>query len=93
MALPNGGLSRPDHEHDETFTVAIYDAEEGGYWAEVLELPGCASQGENLDELRANIIDAIGAVLEVYAEDGERPRPREHLTRSGVRVVTYSWSP
>ena len=70
---------------DETFTVAIYDAEEGGYWAEVLELPGCASQGETLDELRENIIDAISAVLEVHAEDGERPHARAVTTMS-VRV-------
>ncbi len=85
MALSNAGVPKANHDHDETFTVAIYEAEEGGYWAEVLELPGCASQGESLDELRANIIDAIGAVLEVYAEDGERPRPGAVSTMS-VRV-------
>lgn len=73
------------HGHDETFTIAVYDAEEGGYWAEVLELPGCASQGESLDELRENIIDAISAVLEVHAEDGERPHTRAVTTMS-VRV-------
>ena len=85
MTLSSGKPAKPRHEHDETFTVAIYEAEEGGYWAEVLELPGCASQGESLDELRDNIIDAIGAVLEVYAEDGDRPRPRAVSTMS-VRV-------
>ena len=73
------------HGHDETFTIAVYDVEEGGYWAEVLELPGCASQGESLDELRENIIDAISAVLEVRAEDGERPHTRAVTTMS-VRV-------
>jgi predicted RNase H-like HicB family nuclease len=31
--------------------IIIHDAEEGGYWAEVPAIPGCAAQGETLDEL------------------------------------------
>ncbi len=52
-----------------SFTVLVHDAEEGGYWAEVPELPGCASQGETLDELERNVIEAIEACLAAYAED------------------------
>ncbi len=46
------------------FTVLIHEAEEGetGYWGEVLEMPGCVSQGETLAELRANMREAIEAV-------------------------------
>jgi predicted RNase H-like HicB family nuclease len=66
----------------ETFTVAIHDAEEGGYWAEVLELPGCASQGETLDELKENIIDAIEACLDVYLADNQMPEVRPITTMS-----------
>jgi predicted RNase H-like HicB family nuclease len=43
----------------------VYEAEEGGYRADVPEIPGCASQGETLDELRLNPVDAIEACLEV----------------------------
>jgi predicted RNase H-like HicB family nuclease len=39
--------------------VIVREAEEGGYWAEVPVLPGCASQGETMDELIANIREAI----------------------------------
>ena len=39
--------------------VLTHAAEEGGYWAEVPALPGCVSQGETMDELRANIREAI----------------------------------
>jgi len=61
-----------------TFTVIVHEAEESGYWAEVPELPGCASQGETLDELEANIREAIEGVLEIMAEDGEAlPRLRK----------------
>ena len=31
--------------------VIIHKAEEGGYWAEVPSLEGCATQGETFDEL------------------------------------------
>lgn len=48
-----------------TFTVIVHDAEEGGYWAEVLELPGCVSQGETVEELQKNIREAIEAILYV----------------------------
>ena len=63
-----------------TFTVAVYEAEEGGYWAEVLELPGCASQGETLDELKDNITEAIEACLQVNLEDSGALPPRKVIT-------------
>jgi predicted RNase H-like HicB family nuclease len=37
----------------------IHAAEEGGYWAEVPDLPGCFTQGETLEELGANIREAV----------------------------------
>ena len=30
--------------------VIIHEADEGGYWAEVPSIPGCATQGETFDE-------------------------------------------
>ena len=56
-----------------TYHVVVFEAEEGGYWAEVLELPGCVAQGENLDELRENALAAIDVFLEAMAEEGEEP--------------------
>jgi len=29
--------------------VVIHEAEEGGYWAEVPSIPGCATQGDTVD--------------------------------------------
>ena len=52
-----------------TFTVLVHPAEEGGFWAEVPELPGCMSQGETLDELQTNVVEAIEACLTAYIED------------------------
>ena len=43
----------------------IHEAEEGGFWAEVPALPGCVSQGETMQELLANIEEAIEGFLSV----------------------------
>ena len=42
-----------------TLKAIVHKAEEGGYWAEVPSLPGCLTQGETLDELKANLHEAI----------------------------------
>jgi predicted RNase H-like HicB family nuclease len=47
----------------QTYHVVAHEAKEGGYWAEVLELSGCVSQGETLEELDRNVREAIEAVL------------------------------
>ena len=39
--------------------VVVHEAEEGGNWAEVQAIPGCATQGETMEELMANIREAI----------------------------------
>jgi predicted RNase H-like HicB family nuclease len=45
--------------------VIIHKADEGGFWAEVPAIPGCASQGETLDELLENVRDAIEGCLSI----------------------------
>lgn len=49
--------------------VVIHEAEEGGYWAEVPAIPGCATQGDNLLELLGNLYEAIEACLSVDIEN------------------------
>lgn len=45
--------------------IVVHPAEEGGYWAEVPELSGCASQGETTEETLANVREAIKGWLSV----------------------------
>lgn len=52
-----------------SYTVVVHEAEEGGYWGEVLELPGCVSQGETVEEFRYNIREALEAVLESESQE------------------------
>jgi predicted RNase H-like HicB family nuclease len=57
--------------------VVVHEAEEGGYWAEVPAIPGCATQGETMDELMANVHDAIEGCLSVdVAEIESHPNDR-----------------
>ena len=55
-------------EHAMKLKVLIYSAEEGGYWAKVPAIPGCVSQGETLEEVKANILDALEGCLAVREE-------------------------
>ena len=43
----------------------IHSAEEGGYWAEVPALPGCITEGDTMEEVIANLEDAILGWLDV----------------------------
>jgi predicted RNase H-like HicB family nuclease len=45
--------------------VVVHDAEEGGLWAEVPAIPGCATQGETFEELLKNLYEAIEGCLSV----------------------------
>jgi predicted RNase H-like HicB family nuclease len=53
-----------------TFNVVVHEAEEGGYWAELPEIPGCAPQGETLNEVLDNIREAAKGCLSSEGEDG-----------------------
>jgi predicted RNase H-like HicB family nuclease len=60
--------------------VVIHEAEEGGYWAEVPAVPGCATQGDSFEELLANIYEAVEACLSVSVSpiaDGGKTRVLE----------------
>ena len=43
----------------------VHPAEEGGYWAEVPALPGCVTEGDTMEEVVANLQDAIEGWLDV----------------------------
>jgi len=51
-----------------TIRAIVHQAEEGGFWAEVPSIPGCATQGETMEELRSNLREAIEGCLSVPVE-------------------------
>ncbi|MBQ9419714.1 MAG: type II toxin-antitoxin system HicB family antitoxin [Synergistaceae bacterium] len=47
------------------YTIVIHkDSEEGGFWGECPELPGCDSQGDDVGELMSNTGEAVELFLE-----------------------------
>ena len=47
------------------YTIVIHrDEQEGGFWAECPQLPGCYTQADTTDELMENMREAIGLYLE-----------------------------
>jgi len=59
--------------------VVIHDADEGGYWAEVPAIPGCATQGDTFEDLLKNIYEAVEACLAVEIQPAKRSRRRRVL--------------
>jgi predicted RNase H-like HicB family nuclease len=49
--------------------VIVHKAEEGGFWAEVPSIPGCATQGDTIEEIEANVREAIEGCLSVEVEE------------------------
>ena len=49
--------------------IVVHEADEGGYWAEVPAIPGCATQGDSIDELLGNIYEAVEGCLSVDVQD------------------------
>ena len=50
------------------YPAIVHEAEEGGYWAEIPALPGCMTEAETMDELKANLLDAIQGWSEAAME-------------------------
>lgn len=73
-----------DKKKTISLVVVIHRAEEGGYWAEVPSLSGCATQGETEEELLANLREAIELFLE---EEREEELPTEAEKAMTVTVT------
>jgi predicted RNase H-like HicB family nuclease len=51
-----------------TIQAIVHKADEGGFWAEVPALPGCMTEGDTMDELQANLLEAIQGWTESATE-------------------------
>jgi len=55
--------------HRDMELTANIHLEDGSYWADVPELPGCFASGETLDELFSSLREGI----QLYLEEDEGP--------------------
>jgi len=58
------------------FTVIVNKEKEGGYSGQCLELPGAISEGETLEELKANMTDAINLVLQYIESRAKKDKSK-----------------
>jgi predicted RNase H-like HicB family nuclease len=66
------------------YPVTLHPAEEGGYVAEVEDLPGCLAQGETIEEVAAAIDECRVAWIEAALADGLKvPPPKTDAAYSG----------
>jgi len=80
LTVPTGSVTLPKRGKDKKgdhvamkVKVVVHQAEEGGYWAEVPSIPGCATQGETLEELLMNLYEAVEGCLSIEVDE---PYPR-----------------
>ena len=66
------------------FTAILREEPEGGYSVQVVELPGCISQGENRNEALANIREAIEVDLEAFPEELDQMKRKKELVEITV---------
>ena len=53
--------------------TAVYEeAEEGGYIGYIAELPGANTQGETIEEVRENLLEAMQLILEANRSESEQ---------------------
>lgn len=53
------------------YPITLYPEPEGGYTVAILDLPGCLSQGDTLEEAINNITEAKAAWIETVWDCGD----------------------
>ena len=70
------------------YPVTLYPDPEGGYVAEIKDLPGCLTQGETLEETMININEARELCIETAYEAGDNiPLPTTDDSYSGKLML------
>jgi predicted RNase H-like HicB family nuclease len=70
---------------EREYRVFVHE-EDGAYWAEVEDLPGCFASGKDLDELRDAVVEAITLYLSRGPSDEPRASATAHVDEMRVLV-------
>lgn len=86
----NKQIEKPSLEYylNLQYPVTLYPDPEGGYVAQIKDLPGCLTQGETLEETMANIQEARELwISTAYAHSDDIPNPCNDESYSGKLLV------
>ena len=82
-------MSNIEKERVLNYTAIFEPQPEGGYTVLVPALPGCVSEGDNLEQARKMISDAIKGFCESLLKDG-LPLPKDisiEAKKEKIRIV------
>jgi predicted RNase H-like HicB family nuclease len=69
------------------FTAIIETGENGWFVGQIEEIPAAMSQGETMDELRINLLDALKLVLDTNKELTEKEYTGKPYTREELELI------
>ena len=70
------------------YKIVLHPASEGGYVAEITDLPGCLTQGDTMQDTLDMIEDAKAAWIDIAMQDNKRiPEPEIEEKYSGKFLV------
>lgn len=71
------------------YTIILKKYPDGGYFAEVKELPGCMTEADSKDEVLSMIDDAMRGWLEIAIQDGgDIPEPADESYSGKILLRT-----
>ncbi|MEO7264705.1 MAG: type II toxin-antitoxin system HicB family antitoxin [Ferruginibacter sp.] len=68
------------------YLVLFEKSNDGSIWARIPDLPGCTSCGENIEEARENIKEAIEIHLEAMKAEGLEFPGTQHLQAELIEI-------
>ncbi len=69
------------------FNIIIEPAEAGGYMAFIEEMPNVCTQGDSIEEVKENLIDALEMVLDAQRELSRRKGYHENAIREELELA------
>lgn len=64
----------------------VIEEDENGYYAYCPELEGCQSQGDSIEEIIANMREAIGLYLETLSEEERKALLSKEILTTSLEV-------
>ena len=87
MAFLNFMLYKNCMKTKMKLTAIFEEAEEGGYVAFIEELPGVNTQGDTLEESKANLLEALEMVLQTQRELSEKELGNRKFIRESLEFA------
>ena len=70
-----------------TLTAVFEEATEGGYIAHIEEIAGVNTQGETLDEAKANLLQALDLIMDTQRQLAKEEQEGKKVIRENLQLV------